>query len=168
MMAATGGSIVLQPNASATAINNSSETSSQTPSLAVRTLQGIRVIPVNPNTNSKANGPIISKSNTSGTPVMMTAQNPSFNSSGIGPSHQFVARIITTSQANRPNAPQTQIVIPSTSALQPLFLAHPTPSNTAASAVSSANAITTTTSAQLPRELKLCVQQTLPPKTTSS
>ena len=168
-MAAAGGSIVLQPNSSSTA-NSSSETcSSQTPSLAVRTLQGIRVIPVNASSapNSKIHTPITAKTNSSNTPVVMATQTQPFSSTGIPPHHQFVARIITT-QTNRGNVPQTQIVIPSTSGLQPLFLTHSSQtSSTQQMPTHQLSSTTTTTSGQLSVELqKVNASQSLPPRTT--
>lgn len=128
MMSHTTGSIVLQPNSGSQTINTSSETTtSQTSSLAVRTLQGIRVIPVtatsNVNTSAKIQTPITAKTHASNTQLVVGTQQQS-TSASIPSHHQFVARIITTAQANRANVPQTQIVIPSTSALQPLFLTH--------------------------------------------
>jgi len=105
----------------------SETTTSQTSSLAVRTLQGIRVIPVtttsNVNTSAKIQTPITAKTQASNTQLVLGTQQQS-TSASIPSHHQFVARIITTAQTNRANVPQTQIVIPSTSALQPLFLTH--------------------------------------------
>ncbi|CAG2163579.1 unnamed protein product [Oppiella nova] len=171
MMAATGSSIVLQPNSTTPAISSSSDTpGSQTQSLAVRTLQGIRVIPVNANTvntTTKIHTPITAKNNGPNAPVVMATQGQTAN---IPAHHQFVARIITTAQTNRGNIPQTQIVIPSTSSLQPLFLAHPSQSTgTTQPIIQQMTSTTTTTTAQISAELhKANVAITLPPRTTSS
>ncbi|RWS05519.1 nuclear factor related to kappa-B-binding protein-like protein [Dinothrombium tinctorium] len=120
MMAAAGGQIVLQPQgptASPITTAVTSTTGSQpTASLAVRTLQGIRVIPVTSGVAAPKNAtPILAQSHLSG--------SQSQGTSTINPQHHVVARIITTGQPGRGGVPQTQIVIPSTSAFQPLLLA---------------------------------------------
>ena len=167
MMAATGGSIVLQHNSNSTQQINSSSSAtatSQSSPLAVRTLQGIRVIPVattNQNT-TKIHTPTISKAQQSDTQIVKSSQTHSLNSAAIPSHHQFVARIITTAQTNRGNIPQTQIVIPSTSALQPLFLAHPQSKNTNATVLQHMTQTTNTVN-----ELQK-VSITIPPKTSSS
>ncbi|CAG2101773.1 unnamed protein product [Medioppia subpectinata] len=163
MMAAAGGSIVLQPNSSAPSMSNSSETTGtqSTQPLAVRTLQGIRVIPVNANPNTKIHTPITAKNNGPNAPVVMATQPQTAN---IPAHHQFVARIITTAQTNRGNIPQTQIVIPSTSSLQPLFIAHPSQSaGTSQPIIQQLTTTTTTTTAQLSNDMqKTNVTLTLP------
>ena len=125
MMATSGGSIVLHPQVSgantmqtSTNVSGSSTTgvtNASTTSLAVRTLQGIRVIPVTtgiPVQRATGSSSLLGPNNSS--------QNP-----GVVPPHHVVARIITTNQSPHGSATQAQIVIPSTSTIQPILLASP-------------------------------------------
>uniref|UniRef100_T1JXX6 Uncharacterized protein n=1 Tax=Tetranychus urticae TaxID=32264 RepID=T1JXX6_TETUR len=124
MMATSGGSIVLHPQVSGantmqTTTNVSGSTTgvtnASTTSLAVRTLQGIRVIPVTtgiPVQRATGSSSLLGPNNSSQTP-------------GVVPPHHVVARIITTNQSPHGSATQAQIVIPSTSTIQPILLASP-------------------------------------------
>jgi hypothetical protein len=97
-------------------INNDSELSNKSDSNSNQNTSNV-------NTSAKIQTPITAKTHASNTQLVVGTQQQS-TSASIPSHHQFVARIITTAQANRANVPQTQIVIPSTSALQPLFLTH--------------------------------------------
>lgn len=109
MMAATsGGSYVLQPsNMTAGNATNVVTTSTVVNQNTVRTLQGIKVIPVN---NQRPTATMITSNQ---------GQHNSNNSVAALPTHhQLVARIISGRAGMQP----TQIMIPSSSAFQPMLV----------------------------------------------
>ncbi|KAI1301600.1 Nuclear factor related to kappa-B-binding protein [Halotydeus destructor] len=102
MMATSGGSYMLQPQQ--TVIGNANMTAgtlAQGTPLAVRTLQGIKVIPVQG--NPRVGGAVTLASQAQGTPT------------------QLVARIISGRSGVQP----TQIMIPSSSGFQPILVQQP-------------------------------------------
>ena len=140
-MATSGSSIVLHPSIS-TCSNQTLVTSTATTAsspLSVRPLQSIRVIPVSTSLQAqRGTAPIINSQITLATSTTSTITSTSSSSQSVCtnsgtvtngptsvtlPSHHVVARIITTGQAGNVIPSQAQIVIPSSSSLQPLLLA---------------------------------------------
>lgn len=114
MMAATSaGSYVLQQQSNVTVSPSGTITTTMAPqnagqqSLALRTLQGIKVIPMQSNHQPRLNN---NNAVISGQPS---------NSGQPAQHHQLVARILTS----RPGVQPAQIVIPSSSNFQPVLVA---------------------------------------------